>query len=382
MARNWSAKVSRRSRRVAAGLFLTCAATPAQTWFSVPPRFEPTPGNSGVSMPGRWAQGIMQVLLQPQQLPSNLAATPLLAVRLRRPAFAEEPAWPARTVTVAVHLGDTTRNADQASGRMPDNRPTPLTTVFPQATVNMPASAALGPRDAVGAVMLDLPFAAPWTFAGPNLFIEFETFAGSQDVSAYHWVDAVDVTGGDTGTTVPLGAFGCGSRTARPMVLEPTNFGSAMQLGSAYPLLLRNTVPSAPGFVALRFDPVRNAPLGLPMGSDLATLGMPGCVLWAASDAFVEGAFFAVADANGNLRASVTLPDLPSLRGAQLGAQAFALDQGFNTLGVTSSNGLLIRPNFVGVFTQASTVLTHRPQEPFSPWRPFFGYTPVLLFRR
>lgn len=353
-----------------------------QGWFSVPPRHEGVPGNSGVSMPGRWASGTMQVLLQRDILPSDLTTTPLLGLRLRRAAFPDEPSWPARSVDIEVRLASSALPTSRIAGHLPTNRQAhTLTVVVPRATVNLPPTTPLGVRDTVGPLLLDLPFTAPFTFAGPNLYVEWENFAATQNVSPYHWTDAVDVTGGDVGFTVPLGAYGCGGRSARPMLLEPVPIEAAMALGTAYPLLLRNTKPSAPGFVALRLDPERNPPLGLPMGSDLAAFGMPGCPIWAGSTGFVEGSFPAVADVNGNLRVAVTVPDLPALRGSRLGMQAFALDRAHNSLGVTSSNGLLARPNFAGVFNHAVTVLDPTAG-PFSPWLPFVGYTPVFLFRR
>ena len=85
------------------------------------------------------------------------------------------------------------------------------------------------------------------------------------------------------------------------------------------------------------------APTILVMGNKqtlaLDTLGAPGCVLYASID--WTGVF--VTDFSGRAFFSVTLPSSPAIVGLQQSLSWGVLDAGANQLGLTTSNGLLLR---------------------------------------
>ncbi|MEZ5966424.1 MAG: hypothetical protein R3F56_21490 [Planctomycetota bacterium] len=354
---------------------MACGVTAQIRWESAPPGFERVPGNAAISMPVRWSVGLMQVLFEQSVLPASLTAQPLQRMRLRRPAFAGDPADPARTIDCELRLGDSQLLARQMGWDMPANRPASLTVVAARRTYSVPATPALGAGDAIGADMIDLPLDAPFTFAGPSLFVEWQNYAPNQNVSTGHWTDAVHATGGvDLGGSMTLGSHGCGSRSGTTTMTLTANGSSPPAAGSAFPLLLRQAVPTAPGVLFTFFDPLLRNPLGLSFGQDLTVLGLPGCFLWAGPDIQTPIA----SDVVGEARASVTLPSSTLLRGRLVAVQALVLDTAANGLGVAASSGVLLRPNFMGVFDRVVTVLDNRPTAGTSLWPPFLGLAPIL----
>lgn len=356
---------------------IVCGAVSAQTrWESTPLGFERVPGNAGLSLPVRWSVGVMQVLLEQSVLPARLNTTPLLRVRFRRAAFASDPADPARTIDCELRLGHLQSTARQMTADMAQNRLVAnLVVVAARRTYNVPATPALGAGDAVGADLIDLPLDAPYVFTGPSLLVEWENQAATQNISSGHWVDAVHMEAGvDQGVAVPLGAQGCGSRGGASSMVLLADTTAPPTLGTAFPVLLRNALPLTAGVVMAYLDPLTRGPLGLPFGTDLATFGLRGCYLWAGPDVQLQAASTTL----GDVRTSLTLPNIISLRGRPVSMQGFVLDPTANALGVAGSAGLLLRPNFVGVFDRAATVLEHRPNSTTSPWPPFVGLTPVI----
>ncbi len=357
---------------------LLCGGLLAQTrWESSPPRFERVPGNAGLSMPVRWSLGRMQVLIEASVLPATLRTTPLHRVRLRRAPFATDPAAPARAIDCELSFGSTTATARQITRDMVANQPSGVVVVAARRTYNVPATPALGGGDAVGADLVDLPLDAPFSFAGPNLFVDWQNFAPSLVVSAGHWVDAVQIDlMGDLGLALPLGAHGCGSVGGTSTMILAPETSAPPTLGVAFPVAVRNTLPSVPGLLMASLEPLQRNPLGLPFGQELGVIGMPGCWLWAGFDLALP----ATSTPLGVLRGSLTLPNLVALRSSQVSVQGVSLDPGLNGLGWAVSSGLMLRPDFVGVFDRASTVLEYRASSTISPWLPFVGLTPVILF--
>jgi len=355
---------------------IVCSALVGQTrWTSSPRGFETMPGNAGLSMPVRWTVGLMQVLVEQSVLPATLASAPLVRIRLRRAAFASDPPDPARTLDCELRLGNSGLLARHLTPDMVANRPGSLTVVAARRSYNVPATPALGPGDAVAADFVDLPLDAPFSFAGPNLFLEWQNWAPSQDVSPGHWVDAVHFPGGvDLGLVVQAGAHGCGSRGGAAMVLEAGS-SSPPAAGATFPVLLRRAAPTSACVLLTFFDPMLRSPLGLRFGQALGAAGMPGCYLWAGPD--LQVGF--TSDASGDGRAGVGLPNSSLLRGRTVSMQAVTLDRTANAPGVATSSGLLLRPDFVGVYDRAVTVLEYRSGSTSSPWLPFLGLMPVLL---
>lgn len=353
-------------------------ALSAQThWESSPRSFERVPGNAAISMPVRWSVGLMQVLLEQSVLPTSMPTRPLQRVRVRRPAFASDPPDPVRTIDCELRLASVQNVARHMTIDMVANRPATLTVVAARRTVNVPATAAIGAGDAVGADLIDLPLDAPYSFAGPNLFLEWENFAPTLDVSSGHWIDAVHAVGGtDLGAAMPLGSNGCGSRGGATTMTLRADTTAPPAAGSAFPLLLNQALPTSAGVVFTFFDPLLRGPLGLGFGQNLTPLGLPGCHLWAGPDL----QYPAISDSTGDVRVSVALPASPLLRGRLVSLQAIMLDPAANGRGIAVSSGMLLRPNFLGVFDRAVTILDHRGGGGISPWPPFLGLTPVLQF--
>lgn len=318
----------------------------------------------------------MQVLVEGSVLPPALTTTPLTRVRMRRGAFAEDPAFPTRSIDCELRLGSTPVPARHLTSSLVSNRPANLTVAAARRTYSVPATPALGPGDAIGADLIDLPLDAPFTFAGPNLFLEWRNLSPSLDVSAGHWVDAVQVNpAADLGLALLLGTRGCGTiGGALAMSLVPDTMAPPA-LGVAFPLVLRNALPTAPGVLMAGLEPLQRPPFGLAFGQDLSVLGMPGCWLWAGADVTVSAA----ANAQGAMRAELTLPNVAALRSSQVSVQAVTPAPGQNVLGLATSSGVMLRPDFVGVFDRAVTVLDHRIDATLAAFPPFLGLTPVLL---
>ena len=209
------------------------------------------------------------------------------------------------------------------------------------------------------------------------MFVDWQNFAPTLGVSAGHWVDAVQIDpAGDLGLALPLGTHGCGSvGGTTTMILAPETLAPPT-LGVAFPMAVRNTLPSVPGLLMAAWEPLQRNPLGLPFGQGLGVIGMPGCWLWAGFDLVLPASSTPL----GTLRGSLTLPNLTALRSRQVSVQGVSLDPGLNGLGWAVSSGLMLRPNFVGVFDRASTVLDYIANSTISPWEPFVGLTPVILF--
>lgn len=357
---------------------MVCSGLAAQTrWESGPRGFENLPGNAGLSLPARWSVGLLQVLMETSVAPPSLTSSPLQRVRFRRQAFAGDPADPVRTIDCELRLADSLAMARQLTVDMAANRPASLTVAAARRVYNVPATPALGPADSVGADLIDLPLDAPFAFQGPSLFLEWQNYAPTQSVSTGHWVDAVHMPGGvDLGLAVQVGAHGCGSRGGTSTMTLQADTTAPPTLGTPFPVLVRNAAANAPGVVFTFVDPLVRGPLGLPFGQDLAAIGMPGCHLWAGPDIQTSVA----ANALGDARTSVTLPNLIVLRGRPTSMQGITLDAAANTMGVAASSGLVLRPDFVGVFDRAVSIIEFRDNSTVSPWAPFLGLTPVVLF--
>src|SRR5690606_8467378 len=106
--------------------------------------------------------GRMQVLIEGSLLPGELGTSTLRRVRLRRAAFADDPAAPARTLDCELRLGSTPATARQLSQDMSANVPVGLVVAAARRRYDVPATPALGPGDAVGADLVDLPLDAPF----------------------------------------------------------------------------------------------------------------------------------------------------------------------------------------------------------------------------
>lgn len=119
---------------------------------------------------------------------------------------------------------------------------------------------------------------------------------------------------------------GCGTPALTLGATRPV-FGSTASLDVA-------NLPNGSGLgaVALGFT-------GFQPGIDLTPLGMPGCSQYASVDSI---AVFVPAGTTQST--PLPVPNMPSLTGLQVYAQALAFANGANPLGLISSNGMALRP--------------------------------------
>ncbi len=103
------------------------------------------------------------------------------------------------------------------------------------------------------------------------------------------------------------------------------------RLGATMGLIARNLLPSTP--LAFNF--------AMPISMPLDTAGLPGCTAVASGDGF---SLFGAASATGEFSTpNFTVPNDVSLLGAELAAQAIAVDAAANAAGLVASRGLLVR---------------------------------------
>ena len=190
-------------------LAVFCAAITslsAQNLATLPQACASIPGNAAVSLPLRWSEGTIQVLIDSTMLPSSLLGQDITGLRLRKPSFLGEPAYPSVTRTLTVRGGFHSLPAHQAGGTRNGNRPGNLAVLFGPSPVTTAATAATNTSTAVGEQLFDITFMTPLTVIAGNLFLEIETTDPPMQVSSDHWVDAVWFDGGaETGYAVTVG---------------------------------------------------------------------------------------------------------------------------------------------------------------------------------
>lgn len=172
-----------------------------------------------------------------------------------------------------------------------------------------------------------------WQFVpGPTVASGFALHALAFDPSRGLFVGADDrdtFTYGDPAAAWvrPSGA-GCAGSTGVPRLVGE----DPPRLGRTIHLRVTAAPAAAPWFGMLGAD--TGSYLGQPLPIDLTIAGMPACALHTAIDAF-------------ELRAtgdwSIAIPNQPLLLGQRFTAQAFVFDATANTLGATTSNGVLLR---------------------------------------
>jgi hypothetical protein len=354
------------------------------------------PGNAAVSMPLRWSQGAMQVLVNRVLLPGDIGGRSITALRLRRPALLDEPAYAAMTTTLTITAGFTTNQSWQMSWDLAVNRAavtdpatgSGLTTVFGPAAVSVAATAANGPGDALGAEFLVLTFATPLPvptdalLGTASLFLEFAATGPTLGVDAGNWVDALLMQGGSTqGLAVSLGNHGCGAGTAMP-TLQWSGAGPP-QRGVDAALRVTNAGANAPTIVLLGFAPEThavNATLGLGyylgLGGALDALGAAGCYQWSPLDLYWLGS----TDVGGAESVTFPLPAAATAVGQRLSVQVGVFNAAANPLGFLFTNGETLVLDDAGVGGQCSTVFVLGPVTPTttSPWSTYYGLMPVL----
>ncbi len=366
---------------------MSCAAIAplaAQNHSTLPLACASIPGNAAVSLPLRWSEGTMQVLIDSTMFPSNFIGQTITGLRLRKPSFLGEQAYPAVTRTLTVRGGFHGLPAHQAGGTRNGNRPANLAVLFGPAPVTTAATAATNPGTAVGEQLFDITLTTPLLVIAGNLLLEFETTDAPLQVSSDHWVDAVWFEdGAETGYAVTVGSGEC---TTRP---EPTQLlwegATGPQAGNTATLRLTGAPPTVPntssvGFAVAWFglDPQPRAATAnfVGYGISLGALdpGLGGCHQWAPIDASWGG----LTDQGGNFAVSFPLTAGVTTAGLRIGVQAAWLDTGRSgPLPISVSNGVMLVLNEIAVGNRCSTVFFPGSLTA-SPWAPNYGMMPVI----
>ncbi|MSR39518.1 MAG: hypothetical protein EXS02_11870 [Planctomycetes bacterium] len=357
------------------------ALLPAQSRTVVPTIAERLPGNAALSLPLRWSQGTLVVSIDAALLPLALTGQAIHGLRLRRPTFLGEPAYPAvqRTITVRAAFGPTasaqlsaTRSANWPAGTPASGLPIlagPAT--FPVAQTALPVA-----PQATGDEFLVIAFAAPLPVVAGNLLLEFEV-ASAQFAIDSQWVDAVwSVNGVESGFAVTVGDGACTPRT-RPIQLT-WNAPQAPTRGSTASIVLAGALPSIPVFLWLGLDP-QNAPVGpsfFGFGAGLLVLdpSLQGCSQWIPVASLWNG----ITNGAGGMTLSFPIPAGITQAGQQIGMQAAALDTARTGVPLDITNGLVMALDRTGLGSRCATMLIPGTASQ-SPWLPNVGLMPVLV---
>ncbi|GAB4137909.1 MAG: hypothetical protein Fur0037_03360 [Planctomycetota bacterium] len=363
-------------------LFLALAApalSAAAQSVTVPDLAGTLPGNAAMSMPLRWSQGTLQVILDQSLIPAA-ARGGIRGLHLRRPALLGEPPYQALTRTLTVRAGTTRAPARAVQWTLSANQPANLQTVFGPAQVQIAPSLGPGPSGVLGAELLAIPFSTPIALpvAGDNLFLEFETTDSGLAVDPGNWVDAVWFTGGaDGGYAATAGEGGCGGSTT-PTTLR-WDSASMPRRGASARLLFESGFPEAFALALVSMSPQTRAPgpSFLGFGADLSSLGLQGCYQWSAPDAVLFGQTTVV----GSWQVDFSVPTAHLNAGDRLGVQVAVLAPGANPLGFALSNGVVLVLDQAGVGDHGASVFFPGAATPSSvtPWPPFVGLLPVLV---
>ncbi len=348
---------------------------PAQD-FAIPSQLQGLPGNRGISMPGRWSQGVMQVIWDRELIPDELKGQTIRRIRLRRPSFPDEPDYPALQRTFKVSMGMTQTFARGMTSILEDNRPASLTVVAGPTTVSLPAVSAQGAGDPVAGALIDLVLDQPFVVDGTgNLFLEWENLDSSLSISQHHWIDAIQIPQ-EGGIALQVGNGGCGSVLAQaPMTLSPVP-GPPPASGTVIRLQLRRALPGVPALVVLGLDPQnKQPPWNLGFGGHLGALSLPGCYQWTG----LELAFPQLINPLGAMAIKLAFPPDVELSGQRIGVQVAVADPQANSLGFAFSNGVLLFMDTVGASPDCASVLAPGTESP-SPFPPFRGLAPLILF--
>ncbi|MEQ1631530.1 MAG: hypothetical protein ABL997_04095 [Planctomycetota bacterium] len=355
----------------------------AQSRVVVPAVATDLPGNAAMSMPLRWSQGVLQVWIAPQLLPPVLTGATLQGLRLRRPTFLSEPAYPAVQRTITVRAGIWPLIPPLMSTARALNMPATAIVVAGPSPFAVAASTLPSGAPAVGAEFLVIPFTTPLQMQPGTLCLEFET-SDAPFATSEQWVDAVWMENGvDAGYAVTVGDGTCTTGSA-PLQLSWTGTNAPSRGGDAT-LRVSGAPPAAPnGPGSLVLAWAGASPQTRPQaadffgfGIDLAGLdpGLSGCYQWSPLDVVISG----FADAAGGFDVQFALPTtLPA--GLRVGVQTAFLDLARpGVLPLSLSNGVVMQLDSAGVSSRCSSIFFPGAAAT-SPWSAEVGLMPVLVF--
>lgn len=377
---------------------------PAQGSAVVPGPYAGIRGNEAFALPLRLHEGLMQVHLENSgsvtAIPAAMLGQSLRSLTFRKPHEPDEPAYGTlsrtfslRLLSCDLNLGVSPVVSDMLANRtaaLATSPATALTGVISAQSFNIPATPAAAPDQAVGADLLTLPFASPFPFAGPDLFMELETWSLDTMPARDHWVDAVYGVRGDPGVLTELGYGGCAVRTPSsglPMHLRST--GAPPRIGGQIDLELSNARSRRPSLLMIgeHHADLSRAPGSVQAWIQQATrLSLPGCKIW--MEPLYENP--GETDATGKQSISLTLPRGPiatTATGIPFTLQVAIYEEmsGF----IEWSNGLALIANTLGFSGHATTVISPvrsvlnssgQPVPPVSIFPPWWNSAPIMRF--
>ena len=363
---------------------VAAVSLPAQSRIVVPAIATDLPGNAAMSMPLRWSQGVLQVWIAPPLLPAALLGSTIQGIRMRRPSFLAEPAYPAVQRTITVRAGFTGLLPQSMGNLRAFNLP--LTAITVAGPVPFAVAATTLPTGAppTGAEFLVIPFTTPLPMQAGTLCLEFETTTAPLAVTE-QWVDAVWMDGGiDRGYAVTVGDGAC-TTAPGPLHLSWTGT-SAPTRGVAARLRVTGApaaAPNGPGSLLLAWVGVAPQtrlldPEFFGFGADLGGVdpALAGCFQWSPLDLTL----FGLADAAGGFDVTFALPATLPPSAPRIGVQAAFLDPARSgLLPLSLSNGVVLQLDSSGVGNKCSSVFFPGAATT-SPWGPDLGLMPVLVF--
>ena len=355
----------------------------AQTSTTLPLGFDRLPGNAALSMPVRWSWGRMQIIYDDEQL-APLDGLTITRLRLRRPNFFDEPAYPSVQRTFEISIGPAGRTAQTVHAQPDLNLPAAgqMTVVFGPAPVTIGGTAEAAAGDVVGATIVDVALTQPYTVQvtpGEHLLVDWKCVDTGLTVSSGAWVDAVRMPGAASlGLAVPVGQNGCGGFGGAPIAnrLDVAEDSRHPAFGSETTLVLGNAQPSRQLWLLLGID-VHLMTIPAAFGAPLVNFPIPtpsGCRAWSPLD----GILLSVGDTSpsGTFSYDLDFPANPAFQGIQLGFQAMILE---DPPQLAFSSGLILWMDDVGLGGQIGTCLT-LADETEATWDSFRGATPIVEF--
>lgn len=357
---------------------LAASAVPSQTVSVVPAACAELPGNAALSLPLRWSEGTLQVRINSTLLPAGFIGQTITGLRLRRPTFLGEPAYPALQRTLTIRGGFDGRAAALLTQSAVNNRPPNPVVLFGPAPVSVPATAAPGAGTQVGDEFVAVQFTTPLPVIAGNLFLEFTAGDGPFQVGNDHWIDAVWFDDGvENGYAVTVGSGSCTSLGA-PTELAWNDPATGPVAGGSASFRMTGAEPGVFVALFLGLDPIPRAagPLYVGFGGSLTLMDptLAGCHQWAPLDALVAG----LADPGGSFDAAFTLVQGVTTPGMRVGVQSIWLDLSRPGLPISASNGVMLELDGIGVGNRCASAFFPGTVT-YSPWLPYVGQMPVIV---
>lgn len=334
------------------------------------------PGNAALSLPFRWSHGILQVRIDSSLLPQGFLGKTISGIRMRRPTFLSEPAYPALQRTMTVRGGFQPALASTMSRDLAGNRPPGIAVLFGPAPVAVAATGGVGVGTTTGAEFVTIPLTTPLLVVAGTLFLEFESGDAPLAIATTNWVDAVWFPGGaETGYAVTVGDGSCTTR-ATPSELVWTG-ATGPQVGGTASLRLTGTLPGTYVYTWFGLAPESRAvgPTYFGWGGSMGALspGLAGCNQWAPLDVSLVG----TSDAGGGYSATFPLSSSYAVVGLKIGVQSAWIDLTRPAVPLSISNGVMLVVGNVAVGNHCATAYFPSGVV-LSPWLPYIGQMPVL----